>query len=144
MHRKWIKGQFVPGESATGRKVDRDGRRDHLERRKDQIEAQIASLNARDEVARRKRDTRANIILGAVIRAHAASHPAFMPMLADILSAGARRRPDRELLAAVLELPQLIDGSGNGGKQQPISGSGVGQPHRPRLVPYAAEITARR
>jgi len=68
----------------------------------------LASLNAREEVARRKQDIRANIILGAVIRAHVASHPAFMPTLLDVLSVGARRQPDRELLATVLGLPQLI------------------------------------
>jgi hypothetical protein len=128
----------------TGRKVNRDGHRDHLEKRKDQIEAQIAALDARDEVARRKRDIRVNIILGAVIRAHAASHPAFMPTLVGILSAGVRRRADRELLAAALQLPQLADGSANDTRQRPTNGPVAALPRRPALVPYAAQLTARR
>jgi hypothetical protein len=150
MRRKGSRGQVTPGASASGQQAGCDGRKDHLTRRKKQIEAQIASIDARDEAARRKRETRANIIVGAVMRAHAALHPAFVPALAGILSAGLRRRADRELLASILNLPQLFAGNDICTPQQPTREQdgcnmpGITQPLRPRLDEYAAEITARR
>lgn len=137
MHRKGSRGQTGSGASSTGRMAGRDGRRDHLERRRKQIEAQISSIDARNEVERRKRETRANIIIGAVIRTHAALHPAFVPTLFGILAIGLRRQADRELLADILGLPQLAP------DRESVA---VGQMlfRQLRLADYAAEITARR
>jgi hypothetical protein len=148
MRQKWTKGLLAPGVSTPRNHFGGSGRRQHLERRKDQIDAQIASINARDQVARRKRETRANIVLGAVIRSHAAQHPAFMPTLVDVLVAGVRRRADRELLASVLGLPQLVGGSDSSIPSQsegnaPDANAQDIAPIRAGLRQHATEITAR-
>jgi hypothetical protein len=79
-----------------------------LERRKRQIEARLVSIKARDGIKKRKRETRANIVIGAVMRSHSALHPAFLTTLATILNIGVRRQTDRELLASILGVPRLI------------------------------------
>jgi hypothetical protein len=150
MHRRWPRGLLAPGLRPPRRPASRGNRRRHLERRKGQIEAQIASINARDNVAQRKRETRANIVLGAVIRSHTALNPAFVPALVGILMVALRRRADRELLASVLGLPQLVGGdeedtlpklqSGTGSPDVPRPTS----PQRPGLMGVAVEITVRR
>src|SRR5580658_2883750 len=78
-----------------------------LERRKRQIEARLVSIKAREQFTKRKRETRANIIIGAVMRSHVALHPAFLPTLTAIMEVGVRRSADRELLSAILGLPEL-------------------------------------
>jgi hypothetical protein len=71
-------------------------------------------------------------------------------MLADILTVALRRRADRELLAAVLGLPQLVGGSEADTPPQLQSGvdsPGVlrpAPPRRPSLGAMAAEVTVRR
>ena len=57
------------------RKAELETRRKRLERSKRQVEARIAKLDPRDRIAARKRETRANIVLGAVLRAHALLNP---------------------------------------------------------------------
>jgi hypothetical protein len=75
--------------------------------RKLEIEAQLASIEARKHLAGRKRETRANIIIGAVARTHATLDPGFAGQLAAILDRAVRRPADRELLASVLNLTRL-------------------------------------
>jgi hypothetical protein len=150
IRRKWPRGLLAPGISPPRHHGSRGRRRRHLERRKGQIEAQIASINARDQLARRKRETRANVVLGAVIRSHAAQHPAFVPMLFDILTVAMRRRADRELLASVLGLPALVGGADAGIPLQPETGASspnVTRPEPPQRSAFgsmAAEVTVRR
>lgn len=93
--------------SIDERKAELEERRKRLERRKRQVEARIAALDPRDKIAARKRDTRANIVLGAVLRAHMALNPSFGVELAHILDHNLKRPPDRELLASVLGMSQL-------------------------------------
>lgn len=97
--RKW--------RSTDERKAELEERRKRLERRKRQVEARIAALDPRDKIAARKRDTRANIVLGAVLRAHMALNPSFGTELAHILDNNLKRPPDRQLLASVLGMSQL-------------------------------------
>ncbi len=111
MRRKWSRGPPGPGVFPIGHCVGRGLRRNHLERRKNQIEAQIGSIDAGDQAARRKRETRANVVIGAVIRSHAALHSAFMPILRGILDVAVRRPADRELLASILGLTQIAEGT---------------------------------
>ena len=150
MHRRWPRGLIALGLRPPRRPARRSNRRRHLERRKGQIEAQIASINARDQIARRKRETRANIVLGAVIRSHTALHPAFVPALVGILTVGLRRRADRELLASVLLLPQLVGGDEVETVTQPQNGTASPNvprpavPQRPGFGGMAAEVTMRR
>jgi hypothetical protein len=149
MRRKWPRGLLAPGLRPPRNHVSRVRRRQHLERRKGQIEAQLASINARDQVVRRKRETRANIVIGAVIRSHAAFHPAFVPTLLAILSVALRRQADRELLASILGLPQLIEVDATAAQPNQVGGneipkaSSVMEPQRSRIAQSASEITAR-
>lgn len=98
-HRKW--------RPAEDRKAELEARRRQLEKRKRQVEARIAALDPRDKIAARKRDTRANIVLGAVLRSHMALNPSFRVELANILDHNVRRAADRQLLAGVLGIPEL-------------------------------------
>jgi hypothetical protein len=84
------------------------GRGQHdLEKRKRQIEARLISIRAREQFTKRKRETRANIIIRAIVRSHATLHPAFVPTLVNILDIGVRRQADRLLLASMLGLPEF-------------------------------------
>ncbi len=89
------------------RKAELETRRRRLERSKRQVEARIAKLDPRDHIAARKRETRANIVLGAVLRAHALLNPVFGAALGEILDANLRRPADRQLLGAVLGMTHL-------------------------------------
>jgi hypothetical protein len=149
MHRKLSRELLAPGALPIGHDVGRIDRRNHLERRKHQIEARIASIDARNQASRRKRETRANIIIGAVMRSHAALHPAFAEALAGILTVAVRRRADRELLASILGLPQLTGGTDEVARPQPESGASAEiscpeAPQRSGFARHAMEITVRR
>ena len=150
MHQKSRMGLLAPDVAPIEHHAGHADRRHHLEQRKHQIEAQIASIDARDQAVSRKRETRANIIIGAVMRSHAALHSAFATALADILDLAVRRRADRELLASVLGLPSLIGGSDPAVSPQPTSDAIRAQnlhaaPRlRSELRQYAAEITIRK
>jgi hypothetical protein len=133
-------------------------RRDRLLHRKTQIEAQLASIDARERLARSKRETRTNIVIGAIMRAHASLNPGFAEQLADILDNGLNRPADRALLAAVLGLSRLAPGEAGSSDRTPSQAplpcpsraAGAQAPDRPREVPpsrlrqHAVEITARR
>jgi hypothetical protein len=150
MRRNSGRGLLPPGVVPTRHHAGRGDRRHQLERRKHQIEARIASMDARDQVTRRKRETRANVIIGAVMRSHAALHPTFAEALASILAVAVRRQADRDLLASILGLPHLAPSGDPGPSPQPVdnvSGTetpGPAAPQRSRLRRYAAEITMRR
>jgi hypothetical protein len=150
MHRNSGRGLVPPGVLPIGHHVGRLRRRHHLERRKHQIEAQIASINARDQASRRKRETRANIIIGAVVRRHAALHSAFATALGEILDVAVRRRADRELLASILGFPALAGGADAVAPAQTESGATHSNVARPAAPPrsgfarHATEITATR
>ena len=108
MRRKSTIGPDLPDSGAPDRRYRRNGQRRHrLKRRQQQIEAQIASIEAQEREVQRKREIRANIIIGAVMRSHAMLHRAFVPALTGILDVGVRRPADRELLASVLGMPKL-------------------------------------
>lgn len=72
---------------------------------RDQIDAQIADLNARERQRNRKRETRRKIILGAVLAKHLARNPdsPWMAELLDELDRFVTRPGDRQLL----DLPPL-------------------------------------
>ncbi len=108
MQQKFINGPLTSGRRKGSAHRPPGERRARLETRKRQIEARISDLDARQRVEHRKKETRANIVLGAIMRAHASLHPAFGVELAHILDIGLRRPTDRQLLADVLGLPRLI------------------------------------
>ncbi len=102
-------GAKLPGKwrPTKERRAELEARRDQLDRRKRQIEARLTALDPRDKLAARKRETRANIVLGAVLRAHMDHNPSFAAELAHILEHNLRRPADRQLLAGVLGMSQL-------------------------------------
>jgi len=63
--------------SSEMRKAELQERCKQLELRKRQVESRIAALDPRDQIAARKRDTLANIVLGAILRSHASLNPSF-------------------------------------------------------------------
>jgi hypothetical protein len=107
MQQKYIKAGLTISRGSKHRPAL--DRRAELEQRKRQLEARISALDARESIARRKRETRANIVLGAVMRAHAALNPSFAGELVGILDVGLRRPADRLLLAEILSLPRLME-----------------------------------
>lgn len=115
------------------------GRREHLLRRKTQIEAQLASIDARARQARRKRETRANIVIGAVLRSHATLNPGFAEQLAMILDSFVGRPTDRVLLAEVLAMPQLAQAP----SPLPCAAAVTRFPARPRFRGARIELTSR-
>ena len=129
-HRKW--------RPAEDRKAELEARRRQLEKRKRQVEARIAALDPRDKIAARKRDTRANIVLGAVLRSHMALNPSFGVELAHILDHNVRRAADRQLLAGVLGMSQLATPVEM--KAAPLTSSLRGK----RISRLAPEITVRK
>lgn len=126
--RKW--------RSTEERKAELEQRRKRLERRRRQVEARIAALDPRDRIAARKRDTRANIVLGAVLRAHMALNPSFGVELANILDFNLKRLADRQLLGSVLGMSRLTTSPPAAPLPSPLRGERLGR--------LAADITARR
>jgi hypothetical protein len=74
-----------------------------LEARKKQIEAQLASLAAREKQAAHKRDTRRKVIVGAAVLAHAEIDPRFAVLLRDILQRAVQRPADQANIVDLLE-----------------------------------------
>ncbi len=74
-------------------------RRAFLLRRKERIENQLAAMDARVRISRRKRDTRRKIIVGAAVLAHARLDPVFADHLSDVLNRAIVRPRDRLLVA---------------------------------------------
>jgi hypothetical protein len=124
--------------SSEERKAELQGRRKQLELRKRQVEARIAALDPRDQIAARKRETRANIVLGAILRSHASLNPSFNLELAHILHTNVRRPADRTLLADVLGMSHLVPSPTAQGLA--ASASMRGQ----KLGQLAPDITARK
>jgi hypothetical protein len=84
-------GETSPAEASA--------RRETLVRRKSQIEHQLAAFDAREQEAKRKRDTRRKIIVGAAVLAHAEVDPSFAVMLQSVLQRAVVRPKDRSFLA---------------------------------------------
>lgn len=128
-HRKW--------RPVEERKAELEQRRHTLERRKRQLERRLAALDPQNNVMARKRETRAAIVLGKILRTHAILHPAFAVELRQILKVGTRRPADRELLGRVFGFPDLLSAA-------PPSAAGPGTDHKCSLRCVGAEITGRR
>jgi hypothetical protein len=79
-----------------------DQRREKLQKRKAQIEAQLRALDAREGAERRKRDARRKIIVGGAVLAHAALHPSFAEILRMVLRSAVTRDLDRKVIADLL------------------------------------------
>lgn len=73
-----------------------------LESRKKQIEAQLASLEAREREAARKRETRRKVVVGAAVLAHAELDPGFASLLRDVLAKAVQRPVDQKVIADLL------------------------------------------
>ncbi len=110
--------------------------RQRLECRKRKIEAQLSDLNSRNNPVARKRETRANIIIGAVLRAHMSLNPSFRVELTHILHHNVHRPADRQLLANLLGMSQL--------ESPPPNAPAESQLTRTRLAHLVADITARK
>lgn len=76
-----------------------------LEERKKQIEAKLTSLNARERVMTKKRDTRRKVIVGAAVLAHAQRDSEFARRLQAVLTLAVEREGDREAIADLLPQP---------------------------------------
>jgi len=77
-------------------------RRALLAEKKRIIEAELASLDAREREAERKRDTRRKIIIGAAVLAHTEIDPQFIVTLRHVLNRAVQRPADRETIADLL------------------------------------------
>lgn len=75
-----------------------------LEARKKQIEAQLASLEARERDAARKRETRRKVIVGAAVLAHSEIDDAFATILREVLAKAVQRPADQQAIADLLGL----------------------------------------
>jgi len=73
-----------------------------LAEKKRLIEAELASLTAREREAERKRDTRRKIIIGAAVLAHTEIDPQFIVTLRHVLNRAVQRPADRETIADLL------------------------------------------
>ena len=73
-----------------------------LAEKKRLIEAELASLTAREREAERKRDTRRKIIIGAAVLAHTEVDPQFIVTLRHVLNRAVQRPADRETIADLL------------------------------------------
>jgi hypothetical protein len=79
--------------------AEASARRETLVRRKSQIEHQLAAFDAREQEAKRKRETRQKIIVGAAVLAHAQRDPSFAATLQSVLQRAVVRPKDRSFLA---------------------------------------------
>ena len=75
-------------------------RLEQLQKKRDQINAQIKSIKATESKAERKKETRRKIITGAIARNHAEMHPNsdFTKELNKLLNQHVDKPADRELL----------------------------------------------
>lgn len=73
-----------------------------LEERKKQLEAKLASLNARERAGERKRETRRKIIVGGAVLAQAQHDPAFAALLREVLDKTVQRPTERAAIADLL------------------------------------------
>jgi hypothetical protein len=83
-----------------------------LAEKKKHIEAELASLAAREREAERKRETRRKVIVGAAVLAHTDVDPEFLVTLRHVLNRAVQRPADRETIADLLggeaEEPNVI------------------------------------
>ena len=87
-----IAGEAVPAKPMSARRMI-------LLRRKMQTENQLAAMDAREVVAKRKLANRRKIIIGAAVLAHAKIDPSFAAKLQEVLSLAVTRPGDREAIA---------------------------------------------
>lgn len=77
--------------------------RNELLTRKQQLEARLADLDARQKTRNRKRDTRRKVIVGGAIIAHGKLHPAFRVALRSVLQQAVTRDIDKAVIADLLD-----------------------------------------
>jgi hypothetical protein len=96
-----------------------DDRKTRLMLRKAQIEAQLADLDARASVNRRRRETRGKIIAGANALDVAKRKPGFRAELADHMNRTVTRPEDRAMFDFLPETPAPAASEGFAGAADP-------------------------
>jgi hypothetical protein len=86
-----------------------------LQERRDQLNAQLAAMEARAKQTQKKQDDRRKILLGALVLADLDTRPELRNYLAERLPGFLVRPEDRKLFAALLPAPPASESGGVAG-----------------------------
>ena len=111
-----VRSPLFPNVPTEKNRMDRKAK---LLQKKDQIEAQLRDLNARERLRERKDDTRRKIIAGALALEHAEIDPGFQATLLKLLNRYVVRSQDR----ALFDLPPRVSNdAGEDESPSPVPG----------------------
>lgn len=86
-----------------------------LQERRDQLNAQLAALEARAKQTQKKQDDRRKILLGSLVLADLDSRPELKAYLAERLPSFLARPEDKKLFAALLPAAPVTESGGVAG-----------------------------